>query len=381
MNIGRIRVGLLVGRTTSGGTARYTREVYRALKRRDDVAVVPIGCANVIDGLADGLGDVAPAVVVPMTRQVPEALFVRFGLGGAIGKHRLDVVHGTRQLLPRRPRCRSVLTVHDLFSLTRSAEYAPAKRLLLPRWFSASLAESDTLVCVSRATLRELTERTPRFASKATVVSNAPPRALLDARARRPRGLGDWAFSLVVSDANPRKNLALLLSIWPSIVARTGMRLVVAGDLIPRKAAERTQLIGLLKGGVCVAISRPDDGELRWMYEHAHMLLLPSFAEGWGLPVTEALAFGTPVVATDVPAVREAPEGHAVVIDPNRPSDWVQAIVEMHREGRRVRPLATRGWDSVAEELVSIYRTTLRGTRERGSIGSERPLAASRSSP
>ena len=376
-----IRVGLLVGRTTSGGTARYTREVYRALRRRHDVVVIPIGCANVIDGLGDGPGHAAPAVIIPTSRQVPEALFVRFGLGRAITKHRLDVVHGTRHLLPRRPKCRTVLTVHDLFSLTRPADFALAKRLLLPRWFSASLAESDAVVCNSRATFCELSAHTPALASKATVVPLAPPQAVLDARTRRPGPVGDWPYALFVSDGTPRKNLGLVIAIWPTIVAMTGLRLVVAGETIPRASAERTQLMELMKSGSCVAVSRPDDGELRWLYEHAGMLLFPSFAEGWGFPVSEALAFGAPVVASDVPAVHEAPDGHAAVVDPSSPDEWIHAIVDVHRGGRAAPPRDQRGWDSVAEEIVMIYRLALRSTGTSESAASQLPFAADPPAP
>jgi glycosyltransferase involved in cell wall biosynthesis len=115
------------------------------------------------------------------------------------------------------------------------------------------------------------------------------------------------------------------------------------------------------------AVTRVSDEELAWLYQQATLVLVPSRHEGYGLPVVEALAFGTPVVASDLPALREvggeaaryAPVGDAAAF-----AREIEQIVA-HRDVARERVRLASGsagaatWAATAAATVAIYRELL----------------------
>ncbi|WP_262622501.1 glycosyltransferase [Agrobacterium pusense] len=108
-------------------------------------------------------------------------------------------------------------------------------------------------------------------------------------------------------------------------------------------------------------VLNPNQAELRLLYENAYALLLPSRMEGWGLPVSEALWCGTPALAADVPALREAGGDLARYFDPEKPeelADRLQVLLENPTEyGDLRRKIAAsrehmRTWRNVAEGII-----------------------------
>jgi glycosyltransferase involved in cell wall biosynthesis len=159
-------------------------------------------------------------------------------------------------------------------------------------------------------------------------------------------------YFVVCGTIEPRKNHRLLLSVWRELVRQRGERapkLVVVGS---RGRNAETVLRPLQRcrppqGNVIVAhgLSSP---ALRRLIAHAKALLMPSFAEGFGLPVIEALAVGTPVVASDLPAHREIAGDLAIYRNPSDAAGWLADIcmfadgdgvaAEMRRRVARYRP-------------------------------------------
>jgi glycosyltransferase involved in cell wall biosynthesis len=359
-----LRVGLTVGRGTAGGIARYSRELFRALSARADLRVIPIGTASAIGGLDH---ESSESVVVPTDLQVGDAVFMRYFIARKAHQLHLDIVHGTRHIVPRRARCPTVLTVHDLFALERRDEFPMAKRLLLPYWYRRSLRDADTLLCVSDTTRRRLAGMSGSLAVKAATVRGAVPSALLAAEPQTPTvPIGD-TFALVVGDLSPRKNVDLLVRIWPAIFAATGMTLVIVG---PDGWGSDSLLAAIRAPSARTWAARLEgvsDGQLRWLYERARVVLCPSVAEGWGLPVVEALAFGAPVLASRDPALAEAANGRATLLDSTDAAAWAGAIINRARSERVefVTDAPPRTWIEVADETARTYRTLAAGDRPR----------------
>ncbi|MEZ4570744.1 MAG: glycosyltransferase [Thermomicrobiales bacterium] len=105
------------------------------------------------------------------------------------------------------------------------------------------------------------------------------------------------------------------------------------------------------------------DVNLGWLYRNAALCCVPSFHEGYGLPVVEALIYGVPVVASDIPALREVGGDGARFADPLNPAafaaEMLDVIEHQHRERERIAPLAAeaseRTWQRAAAEIVEIY--------------------------
>jgi hypothetical protein len=147
----------------------------------------------------------------------------------------------------------------------------------------------------------------------------------------RDKALGEGAFALMVSHIDPRKNHLFAYQLWRRLAERLGTRtmpLVFAG----RPGWQSADLLLRLEhdadmwGRHLHLIEAPSDGELAWLYSRAAFTIFPSELEGWGLPITESLAFGTPCLAADNSSLREASQGFAWHADTLDGVAWAREV-------------------------------------------------------
>jgi len=139
-------------------------------------------------------------------------------------------------------------------------------------------------------------------------------------------------YYVVVGTIEARKNHLLLLNVWRSLARGPGPapRLVVVGA----RGWDSEQALDLLERSRLLAphvmeVSGLGTPGLQRLIGGARALLAPSFEEGYGLPIAEALAVGTPVVASDIPVFREISQGQALLLDPTDGPAWRAMIAEM----------------------------------------------------
>jgi glycosyltransferase involved in cell wall biosynthesis len=194
--------------------------------------------------------------------------------------------------------------------------------------------------CYSRRTieaaLRERGARVPEIEVLPLAVGSAFSAAgrAGDPRPQRP-------YFLFVGNIEPRKNILFLLEIWRRLIERRGEaapRLVIAG----RRGWENENIIDVLERSrnlapfVAEASDLTDAGLARLMGD-ATALLSPSSAEGFGLPIAESLAAGTPVVASDIPAHREVGGDFSLYADVIDGLAWLSAVETLMEEGSALR--------------------------------------------
>ncbi len=234
----------------------------------------------------------------------------------------------------RRFDLRALFFLHDLIPITH-AEYvrpgdADKHRLRLETMLSVGRA----LVLNSRDTQREVTAHAAGLGlpvPPCMVVPLAPPELPPPAKARPLRS----PYFVVLGTIEPRKNHLLLLHVWRTLVSELGHaapRLVVIGQ----KGWECEQVVDLLERctalrGAVIERQRCSDAELSSWLGHAQALLFPSFAEGFGIPLVEALAMGTPVVASNLPVFQEIAGGVPDYLDPIDGAGWREAILDYAR--------------------------------------------------
>jgi glycosyltransferase involved in cell wall biosynthesis len=148
--------------------------------------------------------------------------------------------------------------------------------------------------------------------------------------ARPDPGLAEHAYFVVVGSIEKRKNHMMLLKVWSDLFRRRGARtprLVVAGS--PGRGGQsildQLEGCGDLRDRVIVAPSLSSPA-LRQLMANARAVLMPSLAEGFGLPIIEALTVGTPVLASDLAAHREVGGKLAIYLDPTDDSGWLREV-------------------------------------------------------
>ncbi|WP_284301547.1 glycosyltransferase [Homoserinibacter gongjuensis] len=198
------------------------------------------------------------------------------------------------------------------------------------------------MVFTSSATeARRIQRCWPETAGRVKAVGLHTPRDLLEAGERRPVGVDDTPFLLVVGRLNVRKNLARLVEAFLASPQSASTRLLVVGqpdglgELVPADDAR------------VAVLSHIDDAELAWLYRHARAFVFPSLDEGFGLPLVEARTMGAHIIASDIPVFRELglADGY---FDPRSVSDIRRALDELPVVAPAHAPVTTSWSDTVA---------------------------------
>jgi glycosyltransferase involved in cell wall biosynthesis len=371
-----LRIGIDVTSAVrqGGGIGRYTRELLRALaladpesqyrlfftSRRQPHALPPLGGNFRVRHIP--LDDIW---FVRLWHRAGVPMPVEW-LSGAV-----DLFHSPDFVLPPTlPRTRTLLTVHDL-SFVRDPESAPAVlrdylNVVVPR----SVRRADHVFTDSEATRQDLAElyRTPpeKMSVLYCGISEAFQPVMDAARLEAVRaryGLGGWPFILAVGTLQPRKNYTRLIQAFAQI-ARGDLRLVIAGGrgwLFDAVFAEVERL--RLKERVLFP-GFIDDADLPALYSAAGVLAYPSIYEGFGLPMLEAMACGTPVVASTASCLPEV-AGEAALLAPPTDVDALAGALQRAVQDDALRgDLIAKGfqrarqfgWDASARQLAATYR-------------------------
>jgi glycosyltransferase involved in cell wall biosynthesis len=307
---------------TRAGTARVVRGLLGALRDRPGVDVELLSFGG--DGRVSSV--------------VRDAVWYPVGLGRRA--RALDVLHCTTFRGPLRSSVPTVVTVHDLAILRAPEAFPRWHRLYGRAGLERVLKAADSIVAVSEFTRGEVTALVDVPAERVHVVPNG-----VDAFFT-PEGLrAEGDYVLAVATLEPRKNLG---------------RAVDAA----REAGIELRVVGARGwGGVDVPgwVGEVPDAELAALYRGARCVVYPSLYEGFGLPVLEAMACGTPVVTSQSTAMEEVAGTAAVLVDP---LDVSAIAAGIHEAKSRRDELVPKGlsrareftWDRAADAVVEIWR-------------------------
>lgn len=293
-----------------GGTGRYTAELLRAMAATAPEGWTPVAVVSRGDPERARVPGVAGPRVLPLPRRVLTRAWER-GLPPGV---RGDSVHATTPLAPPRRRRGQplVVTVHDAVPWTAPETLTPRGAAWHRRAIARAAREADALVVPTRAVAGELARHVDIAAAVHVIGEGVAPSVVADdgddrviaGRLGLPPG-----YVLVVGTVEPRKDHAALVRAM-SLPGAPDLPLLVAGspgwgevDLDRVRSdcglsAERVRLLGAVT-----------DRELAALLRGASVVAVPSRDEGFGLPVAEAMAVGTPVVHSDAPALVEVAGG------------------------------------------------------------------------
>lgn len=249
--------------------------------------------------------------------------------------------HLTRPALVRRilarEQARFLCLVHDLIPIEYPEYARPNGARLHQRRIETIAALADSVIVNSGATgesLRPWLERAGRSVEMRVALlgtHDTPTPAT-------PIAVPDEPYFICVGTIEPRKNHLLLLNLWRAMADTqphdTIPRLIIVG----RRGWENEQVIDMLERcaalrGHVEELNGCSDQRLQALLRSARALLLPSFAEGYGMPVAESLSMGTPVICSDLPALREAGGKVPDFLDPLDGPAWRALILDYFRAG------------------------------------------------
>jgi glycosyltransferase involved in cell wall biosynthesis len=255
------------------------------------------------------------------------------------------------------------MTVHDAVAFTMPSQHGLAERLYF-RLFSVVAARcADAVLVPSRAAREEIARAYRIPAERLHVIPAAaaprfrpvPP----DARAAVLRRYGlRRPYVLHVGADAPRKNLPRLLDAYATARRATGddTELVLVG---PPTATRRVRTRRLEPAPHVRRLHAVPDGDLPALYSGAACLAYPSLAEGFGLPILEAMACGTPVLTSGCSSMQEVAGEAALLVDPGRTETIADGLVRLLTEDGLRQDLIARGF---ARTKIFTWATTARVT-------------------
>lgn len=354
------------------GVGRYTRELLSALVTvagEDEFLIASSAGAADNDRLLRALPPGRRRVLrgLPANPRLMAATWQRarvpLRVESLIGD--FDVFHGPDFVVPpsRRPR---VVTIHDL-SFFVAPQYAePSLVRYLCAAVPRSLDAASIVITVSASVAAEVGQAFPAAREKLVAVPNGVRLPSVDL----PRAAGQRPEILTVGTIEPRKNLPGLIDAMRSVrLSHPDARLTIAGRVGWRAGEILARIHAAQATGLVRFVQAPDDVTLDELYAGATLAVFPSFYEGFGLPVLEAMGRGVPVVASDIAALRETGGDAAVYADPSDPDAIAGAIVARLND-RDARDRASRmglsravafSWRETARRTLRAYDLALRG--------------------
>ena len=262
-----------------------------------------------------------------------------------------DLVH-TQYAIPLRTPCRAVVTIHDV-SFEDPALMARRDRLVFRTIVPRSARAAARVLTVSERSKRDLVARYGLAPEKVVVTPNGvdPVFRAATVAGAASNSLLRAPYVLVVGAIQARKNQRAALA----AAREAGLELVVVGPTKDEAVADELRRGGARLEGY-VSLER-----LAELYRGAACLVQPSLHEGFGLPVVEAMASGTPVVALPDPAVVEVAGDAAVVVEECALADGIRtALADRERlVAAGLARAATFSWEETAEATVRVYREAL----------------------
>ncbi len=293
-----------------------------------------------------------------------------------LARNKYSLVHSLAFVSPLLNRVPSIVTVYDLSFILYPEYFRPLNRMYLKWGTRMSVARARRVIAISESTRGDLVRLMGIPAQKIDVVPPGVEAEFFGARSsewlyefKRARGLPDH-FLLYLGTLEPRKNIPTLVRAFMRARNRYNLphQLVLAGGR-GWKDQEITQV--LEEAGS--AVIRPGfvpQAELPDWYRAADAFIYPSRYEGFGMPVLEALAVGTPVITSNCSSLPEAIGDAGIMVDPSDQDALAEAIVQVLTNQALREELAERGplrartftWERAAHATVTSYRRALNGS-------------------
>jgi glycosyltransferase involved in cell wall biosynthesis len=343
--------------------------------------------ARLLESLANGAGDAhLSAVTVVSNREVPvtsggrlevftarrfpiRSIWMQAVLPGILRKVRPDVVHFTNYLAPLLMPAPYVVSVHDMTLSLMPGHHTLKKRLLTSSLIPTVARRARLVLAPSESTRRDVVRILGLDPGRVRVIPYAPgplfrPSAVDPASMSSRWGI-ERPYFLSVGTLEPRKNVPRVMRAFARVAPALPDHSLVLVGARGWKCEEVFAELGrpALARRVRVLDYVPEE-DLPGLYTHAVCLVYASLYEGFGFPVVEAMACGTPVLTSLGSSLQEIGEGAALLVDPTREDEIAEGLLSLARDAGLRSRLRTQGltraaqfsWERTGRETVAAYR-------------------------
>ncbi len=311
---------------------------------------------------------------IPTQRPIARIFWEQARLPQAIRRDRLSLLHGLAYATPLFAGIPIVVTVHDLSFLLYPQSFRPGNRLYLSRITAQSCHRARRVIAVSKATANDLVHLLGVPETKIDVVYNGvdeiySPLPVAEVEAYRRQAGWPESFMLIVGTLEPRKNHLGLLDAYDRYrrSVQNPIPLLIGGGKgwYFENVFERVKALGLEQYVHFLGFVPLTD--LPWLYNAASLFVYPSVYEGFGLPVAEAMACGTPVITSSVSSLPEVAGDAAWMVDPDDSEALALAMTAVLNDSERSDAMRTAGlthaaqfrWTATADATAAVYAHAL----------------------
>ncbi len=294
-----------------------------------------------------------------------------FELPPLVESYRFDVLHVTYNA-PFRCSCPLVVTVHDISFERHPRWFSTRDRLLLSNMVPRSVRKARKVITGTATSKAEMVQAYNLAPQKVVVTpygvdSRFKPvedKTLLNNL--REKYQTSEKFILGLGNLQPRKNFHLLAEAFALAKSRHGLdaKLVIAGQSAGQSQALFALVEKLGIGNSVVFTGYVPEEDLPTLYSAASLFVFPSLEEGFGFPVLEAMACGTPVITSDIPCLREIVADSSLLFDPASPAQLAHLMVETLENEPTRQELRQKGlnrslkfsWEETARQTNEAYK-------------------------
>jgi len=350
------------------GIGRYTVNLAQALAQIAPTLDLVLLC----DSASPNTRLTLPEVPRSECHASPFSLQQQWQVPQQLRRVRATLYHSPYYLMPYWPGVPTLFTCHDLIPLLYPQYFAALQRLAYYLTHALALRTTRVTIAVSEATRADLLRFFRVAPQRLVVIPEAaaahfqPQRAAAIAALRAKYALPNQ-YVLYLGSNKPHKNLKRLVEAWNIAALKSDVpkvKLAVAGHWEDRypDAKQRAAELGLQDH--IIFVGPVADNDLPALYSGAMLFVFPSQYEGFGLPVLEAMACGTPVACSHIPSLSQIAQGAAHTFDPARTADIAEALHRLltHAELRAdlrqlgLKQAASFSWTRAAGETLAVYQ-------------------------
>lgn len=298
-----------------------------------------------------------------LLRRIKSVLWTRFRANQIINDLNIDVYLALGSFLPLGLKPKSILMVYDLNYVVVPQTMATTHKFSYQLFFSNSVKTADRITTISLGTADRVKDHFKRIPS--AIIYPCVRDTLINGPAHSVPLLSGKKFFFAHGTREPRKNIGVLVqafSILKSMPAFAEHKLVLSGA-DGWGASKYSEQIS--SNSDIIELNIVTDNELKFLYENCDCFVFPSLYEGFGMPVLEARVLGAPVVATDIPEIREA-GGKAVYYSQPNAKAFANSI-ELAVQNTRLSDSIDRlendfdaSWEQQAEKLLDVISELLK---------------------